>query len=290
MPSKLPEPSPAEILDGDAVARRNQARQWANAQLAAPPWADRKHRLTTLIADPPLVPWASGATTHVVWLLTEMSETRDFPRGMSEPLRAHGAIHEPLATLPDESWAQLVIFDIDRLEKLIDGVAQDSMEARWAICQAEALHDPLRRLDALIGASRRIPEGGLDRAARVLYIDADRALEAVSRADPAHFAEAITAAGEASGAISRLACLLDAGMYPPAQWIAPATAETDLGARFATWLADIPRAIEGDAAAARRVIDGCDGVWRATQLALQPLFGSTDWYQSPETWALRAAR
>ncbi|MDP6605699.1 MAG: hypothetical protein QF664_05520 [Dehalococcoidia bacterium] len=279
-----------------AAAQREQARDWGRTRLAASPWASVEHRLTLLLVDPPTDEWASPVPLCALWLAVDGPEVPALPSELREPLLRDGSVHEPTPAdvLGAESTAspstRISVFRLDRLEGLIAGVGVRSLEARWSVRHGTAIHDPLRRHEAMSGAAARLPEGGMERAVRPLFVQACLTLAAVQALDPARAAGAVVALGEAAAAVTRLACVIEEGSHPPAQWLLPAARTTELGARLASWLDDIGPALGGEQPAAARVIDGCAGIRRAVEAAVRPEFSRAAWFQSPDTWALRPPR
>ena len=100
----------------------------------------------------------------------------------------------------------------------------------------------------------------------------------------------IAAAGEATAAVTRLACFLEEGAYPPPPWLIAAALHTSLGARLTAWLQRIPAAVAGDEEALPWVRDTSVAALAQVTAALRPLFGTTDWFQHPREYALRAPR
>jgi hypothetical protein len=159
----------------------------------------------------------------------------------------------------------------------LEGTGRRSLETRWSVRHAEPLDDPLRRQEHLAAMAARLPLGALEGIVRPLYVRARSSLDALEPLAFAGAQEAVVAAGEAAGALARLACVLEDGIHPPSEWLIPASAETELGGRIASWLDDLPLALGGDAAAARRVAAGCQAVSRAAEAALRPRFGDARW-------------
>lgn len=276
---------------------REQAREQGRLILGVAPWAEIEHRLTLLLVEPPAVPWAGVSATAVLWLITDGAAARTLPDGQREPLLGDGVLRLPAHATGGAAGAagagaiDFTAFTLERIEGALAGVGRRSLELRWSMRRAEPLHDPLRRHDQLAAAAARIPEDSFDRIMRPLYLQAYeslRMLEAVLAAG--QYDNATVAAGEAAGALTRIACVLEEGIHPPARWLLPAARETDLGGRITSWLDDLPAAASGDEAAARRVRDGCDAVLRAATSALHPRFGSADWLLSPEASTLWRAR
>lgn len=270
-------------------ALRAQARDWGRSLLASPPWAELEHGLSLLLIEPPAVEWvAADPSTFALWLIVDAAEARSLPLELREPLIRDGMVIEQ--TPAQDAEAHLTVFTVDRLEAVIAGVGPRALELRWSVRHAEPVHDVLRRLETLRAAAERLPEEAPERIVRPLYLHAQASLRALRSVDAGRPSAGAIAAGEAAGALCRLACALEEGNYPPAQWLLPAAAETELGQRMASWLADVAHYGEDGAARAQRVVDGCDGAWAAVQAAVRPLYGDTQWFLSPTVWALRPPR
>ncbi len=278
----------AAAADG-TTALREAARDWGRSQLEAPPWGELQGRLTLLLVDPPAVHWAAAELHATLWIVAEASEVRTLPDALRDPLTRDGSTHER-AHEAAALTVDLTVFTLERLEGVLSGAGRRSLETRWSVRHAEPVHDPLRRHERLSTAAQLLPDDAPRRIARTLYVDAHASITELSRLIPQRAEAAIIAAGEAAGAVARLACSLDEGFYPPAEWLLPAARETQLGRRVASWLDDLPRALGGDDAATRRVADGCDPVLRAVRDAVRVRMGADDWLWSPRASALRAPR
>lgn len=277
-------------MTADPVAAlRAQARDWGRSRLATPAWAELEHRLTLLLIEPPTVEWeARDPSGFALWLIVEGAEARSLPPELREPLIRDGMLLEQ--TPAHDAEAQLTVFVLDRLEAVLAGIGRRALELRWSVRHAEPVHDVLRRLERLSAAAERLPEDAPERIVRQLYLQAQSSLRALRAVNADQPAPGMIPAGEAAGALCRLACVLEEGNHPPAQWLLPAAAESELGKRMASWLADIARYGEDDRARAQRVINGCDGAWNAVQAVVRPLYGDTEWFLSPDVWALRPPR
>ncbi len=280
-------------MDGDAADRatalREGARDWGRSQLDAPPWAELQGRLTLLLVDPPAVRWATAELHATLWIVAEGSEARALPDALREPLLRDGSTHEQ-AHRGEALTVDLTVFTLERLEGVLSGAGRRSLETRWSVQHAEPVHDPLRRHERLSTAAQLLPDDAPRRIARTLYLDVHASLTELSRITPERAGAAMVAAGEAAGAVARLACSLDEGVYPPAEWLLPAARQTQLGRRIVSWLDDLPHALGGDDAATRRVADGCEPVLKTVREAVRLRLGAADWLRSPRASALRAPR
>ena len=280
-------------IDGDPAERtaalRDGARDWGRSHLEAPPWVELQGRLTLLLVDPPAVRWATAELHATLWIVAEASEARALPDAMRDALMRDGSTHEQ-ARGGEALTVDLTVFTLERLEGVLSGAGHRSLETRWSVRHAEPVHDPLRRHERLSTAAQLLPDEAPRRIARTLYLDAHASLTELSRITPERPGAAIIAAGEAAGAVARLACSLDEGIHPPTAWLLPAARETQLGRRVASWLDDLPRALGGDDAATRRVADGCEPVLAVVRETVRLRVGAGDWLWSPRASALRAPR
>ena len=233
--------------------------------------------------------WATAESHATLWIVAEASEVRVLPEALRDPLMHEGSTHEQ-SHRGEALTVDLTVFTLERLEGVLSGAGRRSLETRWSVRHAEPVHDPLRRNERLSAAAQLLPEDAPGRIARMLYLDAHASLTELSRITPQRATAAVIAAGEAAGAVSRLACSLDEGVYPPVEWLIPAARQTQLGRRIASWLDDLPRALGGDATATRRVADGCEPVLKAVKEAVRVRMGTADWLRSPRASALRAPR
>ena len=278
-------------MDGDpSAALRERAREWGRSRLQAPPWADRDDRLTLLLVDPPAVSWATADPTAGLWLVIASADARTLPAPDRERLIRDGSLHERLAAGDGAPTVQFTAFTTERLQGVLEGAGRRSLEVRWSVGHAEPLHDPLRRHPELAAAAARLREDAWERIARLLYLEAYAGLSTLRRFAAEQLGDAVVPGGEAAGAVARLACVLEEGIHPPPRWLLPAAAQTALGRRVGSWLDDLPRALGGDTAAARRVADGCEPVLRAVEEALRLRVGGAEWLHRPEAWVLRPPR
>ncbi|MBM4415424.1 MAG: hypothetical protein FJ035_04030, partial [Chloroflexi bacterium] len=193
--------------------------------LATPPWAAVAPRALVLLARPPRDPWAEPLGAPELWLVLDGAEARALPPATRGSLLEDGmqVLSEEPAERPDMAT---VLLTADGLGRLLDGVASRSLEVRWLVRHGELLHDPLRRYDRAAGAAARLPADGLERAARPLFLRATATLRALEALPPDRLRDtALLLIGEAAGAGARLACLLDEGAHPPAEWLLPAARE-----------------------------------------------------------------
>lgn len=238
----------------------------ARALLEAPPWNDRPYVLTLLAVEPPE---GAPAGPRRLWLVVDAADVRDLDAEWREPLLRHR-----LRRAGDELFETTVV-TTDGIEALLDGVSRRSLEVRWEFRHADPLHDPSGRAERLAAAARRLPGDALERLARPLYLQAGRALEALARAHAAsNDASEALAGGEAASALTRLACILEEGAHPTADWLDAAARQTGLGRRIAPWLD--ARAPATSAA-----------VFAEAATALRAYFADREWLREPEIYALR---
>ncbi len=260
----------------DDAALRDRMRNRGRSLLESPPWPELRGRLTLLLVDPPAVRWATAAGGVTLWLIVEGAEAHALPPDRREPLLRDGAQRQRAGD-GDAAGAELLLYTLDHLRGVLEGTGRRSLETRWSVRHAEPLEDPLRRHEQLAAMATRLPHDALERIVRPLYLRAHASLEALEPLTRTQAQAAVIAAGEAAGALARLACVLEEGVHPPPAWLLPAAGETELGGRIASWLDDLPRALGGDASAARRVADGCQSVSRAAEAVLRPRFGDAGW-------------
>ena len=241
----------------------------ARALLGAPPWRDRPQALTLLAAPPP-EGTAPGALPRL-WLVLAAADARGLGGEWEAALLRHR-----LRRARADGFA-LTAVTAEGAAALLDAASPRALEARWEFRRALPLHDPPGRAGGLAGAARRLPEGAFERLARTLFLQACRALDAL-RAEPPPATEAPEAtplaAGEAAGALARLACLLDEGAHPTADWLRAAARGTALGRRIAPWL-DAPAPA------------GAGAVLEEAARALRRDFAGREWLRDPEGHAFR---
>ena len=257
-----------EATEGAESALPMAAR--VRALLQGPPWNDRPYALTLLAVEPPEgVP----ATPHRLWLVLDVADARDLDDEWREPLLRHR-----LRRVRDEE-IETTVATTDGVEALLEGVSRRALEVRWEFRHAAALHDPSGRGERLTAIARRFPDDALERIVRPLYLQAGRALEALQHAHAASAeapggATAAIAAGEAASTLTRLACILEEGAHPTADWLDAAARQTALGRRIAPWL-DAPTPAVADS------------VLGEAARALRGYFADREWLREPEIYALR---
>ncbi len=241
----------------------------ARALLEAPPWNDRPYALTLLAVEPPE---GAPAGPQRLWLVVDAADVRDLDAEWREPLLRHR-----LRRAGDESF-DTTVATTDGVEALLDGVSRRALEVRWEFRHAHVLHDPSGRAERLSAAARRLPEHTLERLVRPLHLQAVRSLEALSRAGgtgaAANERAAALSGGEAASALTRLACILDEGAHPSADWLDAAARQTALGRRIAPWLDS-------------RAPGSGEAVLGEAARALRAHFADREWLREPETYALR---
>lgn len=241
----------------------------ARALIEAPPWNDRRYALTLLAVE---APEGAPAGPLRLWLVVDAADVRDLDEDWRDPLLRHR-----LRRVRDGEIETTVVTG-DGLEALLDGVSRRALEVRWELRHAHVLHDPSGRAEGLAAAARRIREDTLERLVRPLYLQAGRALEALSRAhgaSPAPDERSLAlAGGEAASALTRLACILEEGAHPTADWLDAAARETALGRRIAPWLDGRSPAV-------------VDAVLGEAERALRGYFADREWLREPEIYALR---
>ena len=258
----------AGATEGGAPALPMAAR--IRALLAGPPWVDRPYALTLLGVEPPE---GVAALPQRLWLILDVADARDFDDEWREPLLRHR-----LRRIRDEE-IETTVATTDGVEALLEGVSRRALEVRWEFRHAAPLHDPSGRGERLTAIARRFPDDALERLARPLYLQAGRAMEALDRAyaaagDSGAGASGTIAAGEAASALTRLACILEEGAHPTADWLDAAARQTALGRRIAPWLDALTPAV-------------ADSVLGEAARALRAYFADREWLREPEIYALR---
>lgn len=275
----------------DITTLREQVSAQGRALLEAAPWEPVAGRTLLLLVRPPAVDWADAYGAPLLWAVLDNSEARALPMELRTPLLRQGGTLERIPGDAGQLPLQLAIFTSEGIGRQIEGVTRRSLETRWAIRHAQALHDPLHRFEMLVGAAARLPATSLERIVRPLYIQAAQALEALAAAPLDERPQtSMIVAGEAAAAVCRLACVLEYGSHPPAEWLAPAARVTRLGQRVASWLDDLAPAIGGDERAARWIRDSGGGVLRELVAVLRAEFAGRDWLDDPLAQAIRPAR
>lgn len=278
------------MTDGPADALREQAREWGRALLASPPWAAVSDRVTLLLVEPPFGLEEPPATTPVTfWLTLDAAAARSLPPEYRTPLTTDRGVFQRPRTPAELGRVSLAVMTDEALHRLLEGTSRSSMEARWQVRHVEAVSDRLRRTEQYALRAGLLPDDAPERVSRTLWLDAvtaARGLEVVAGSPLAGLAPA----GEAAAALARLACFDDSGAYPPAAYLLAAARQTRLGRRIATWLDDLPRAVGGDEAAARRVVGARDQVLEEARTILGERYRERPWLREPEAFSLRPPR
>ncbi|MCC6238220.1 MAG: hypothetical protein IT299_11720 [Dehalococcoidia bacterium] len=267
--------------DDSTIDARERARTWALALLDDTPWPETRTRAALLLAGPPVASWVTPA--HIeggqpsAWLVVDRIDVRALPPAQREPLAKDGVY------LQSTPRGELVAIVFEALELVLDGVGRRSLEARWTLAHAEALHDPLHRHEQLRRAAAVLPRDGEERAFRPLYVQLAEAIRGLGTGT-------LPAAGEAAAAACRLVGVLEEGMHAPVEWLASDAAETDLGRRLRIWLDDLAAAAHGDDGARRRALAAGDGVLRTFAEPIRQRIGQTPWLTSPLAYAMRPPR
>ncbi len=250
------------------------------ALLGEPPWDELYRDVTLLLIRPPLADWADtsdmAALTPAFWLLIDATDARTLPEPWLSPLMRDG-----LRRVGDDD-GELTVVTTEGCAGLLEATTRRAFEVRWTLRHAEVLHDPRARHDGIASAAARLEVEALERAARTLYLQVFAALDALPHAGE----DTLIVAGEAAGAVARLACLLDEGSYPPAEWLYPAARATQRSRWLRPWL----DGLTGDEDAQRRAARAAPDVLRELASALHTQFSNRPWLQDPERFALRAPR
>ena len=274
----------ARARDERPVEVESPTREWARAQIAVPPWPEVSDRITLLAVSPPAVPWADADGPRSCLIVIDASAARSLPPQLRSPLLRQGALRVDPA--PGSGDGAVTTMTVEALERTIEGTARRSLETRWSVRHSRVAHDPLRRHETLGAAAARLPGDAPDRITRSLFLQVLLALDAIRGEDSG----GLVAAGEAAGALARLACVLEEGSHPTAEWLLPAARETRLGRRLATWLDRLVPALAGDERAAAWVAEAGPSVLDEVSSVLRPSYGATDWFQHPWEHALGTPR
>lgn len=281
------------MTTGEAADGRTQIVDAGRALLEAGPWDEVASRGLLVLVRPPVLEWAVTNAPPLLWLILDGTEARALGPELRNPLVRDGStlVHvRATATTPE---LQLAVLTSEAIARHLEGVTRRSLEMKWLARHGQSLHDPLHRFDSLRGMAARLPVDALERVARPLYVQAAQALEALAGTPPAAEGAddgAVLPAVEAMSALCRLACVLDDGSHPPAEWLLASARETALGKRLSSWLDDVPRAVAGEARAARWIRDSGGGVLREATAALRAEFAGRDWLDDPIAQTIRAGR
>ncbi|MYE33096.1 MAG: hypothetical protein F4X80_10710 [Chloroflexi bacterium] len=248
--------------------------------LDEPPWDELERDLTLLLVRPPLADWVDTSTAAELdpafWLILDAADARTLLEPWLSPLMRDG-----LRRVRDDG-GELTVLTVEACAALLEASTRRAFETRWTLRHAEVLHDPRGRHEGLATAAARLEVDALERSARALYLQAFAGLDALQHAggDP------LIAAGEAAGAVTRLACLLDEGCYPPTEWLYPAARATQRSRWLRPWL----DSLTGDEDARGRAAQAAPDVLRELASGLRAQFSNRPWLQDPERFALRAPR
>ena len=255
----------------------DKALAWGATILDRPPWPEFDERITLLLVSPPALEDQQIEGAREAWLILDAPAARQLPEHLRTPMLEHGS------ATPTADGGALIAFSLDVLIELIEATARRSLELRWSISHAVALHDPLQRHGTLAASAGRLPSGAIERMVRVLFVQAAAALDALATVD-------VVTAGEAAASVARLACVVEEGMHPPLASLLAVARTTALGARLTSWFDDLPRAAGGDAAAIRRVQASRGRVRAALEAALRADYGGSSWFQQPDIFSRRPPR
>ena len=224
-----------------------------------------------------------------LWMLIDRPSSGTLPDAFRQPLAARGVAVQRHPATPSTPEVELTVRTAESVARLAAGTTRRDLELRWTLMHAEPVADRLRRLEALAAEARRLPEEGLERATRGLWLDAHAAARALwpLGTGPVH---ALAAAGELSSALLRLSCLMDEGAYPPAEQLRAQATDTRIGQRLGGWLDDLLAGVAGDAAAGRRAVNASLQVLEEVRIVLRERYSDREWLRSPTDYELRSRR
>lgn len=278
------------MTDSPADALRQQAREWGESLLAAPPWDSVADRVTLLLVDPPAgLDDAPTPSSVGLWLTIDAPSARSLPNEYRTPLTSDQPLHERHRATATTPAVALSILTDDGLHRLLQGLSTASIEARWQARHAEVVSDRLRRADQFSLRAGMLPADAPERVLRTAWLDlvtAARGLEVASDAPAA----ALAALGEVTASVCRIACALEGGVYPPVAYLRAAARETRVGRRLNAWLDDFAPAAGGDEAAIRRVLGSRDQAIEEVRAVIAEPFRDRPWLRTPEAFTLRAPR
>ncbi|MGE0135543.1 MAG: hypothetical protein AB7L91_07940 [Dehalococcoidia bacterium] len=277
----------------ELAERRAATGEAARSLLEQAPWDEVASRALLVLVRPPAVEWARTEAPPLLWLILDGPEARALRPELRTPLVRDGSTLVHVRATDTVPAMQLAALTSEAVGRHLEGVTRRSLEMKWLARHGQALHDPLHRFDSLVGMAARLPADALERVARPLYVQAAQSLEALAGAplgEEDADRGAVLSAAEAAASVCRLACVLDGGSHPPAEWLLAAARETALGKRVASWLDDVPSAFAGEPRAAKWIRDSGGGVLREAATALRAEFAGRDWLDDPIAQTVRAAR
>ena len=279
-----------EVPETAAAQLVRQAQAWGRAFLLEAPWEPLTERLSLILIAPQAPPLIdSDPPAASLWFLIDRSSANGFPERLRRPLMAGGVVIERHPATASTPAIELAIRTVEAVEQQLAGTDRRALELRWSLLHAAPVSDRLRRLETLAVLARMLPADGLERAVRGLWLDANSAAHAMwpLSSDPAH---ALVACGELVGSLLRLACLVDEGSHPPAEFLRAAASSTRIGQRLDAWLDDVSAGFTGDEAAGRRAINASAQVLEEVRNVLHDRFADKEWLQHPTEYQLRARR
>lgn len=275
------------MTDDPSAELRELAHTLGHALISKAPWDEVAERVTLLLTAPPTgIDAAPGSVS--MWLSLDTATARTLPQQFHAIVTDEAMIERQRAV--GETPAVTITFTTDTaVDRLLESQTRRAMEARWQVRHSEVITDRLHRAENYALRAGMLPDDAPERVVRGLWVEAN----AAARAFPslaARAADALPAAGELIAALCRLACFVDDGAYPSAEWLLPAARPTRIGKRIGNWLDDILPALAGDPDVARRVISSTDQVIAEVQEVLAERYRGHPWLVSPEVFTLRTPR
>ena len=276
------------MTEDPAAALRETGREWGRALVAAAPWEAVAERVTLLLIAPPT---GIDATPNGVSLWLSI----DTPTARSLPPEVRGIVTDEASVEHRRAAGELPAITLTSMtdsavERLLQSTTRRAMEARWQLRHCEVITDRLHRAEVYAQRAGMLPDDGPERVVRGLWVDVNAAVRALTALAGARPADALPAAGELVAALCRLACFMDDGAYPDAEWLLPAARPTRIGKRIGDWMDGVTAALGGSAEAARRTVGSADQVVAEVQEVLAERYRGRPWLVAPVVFTLRTPR
>ena len=277
-------------MDSEPNPVHNEAaREWGRALLATAPWSTASDRVTLLLVDPPPEVEGVGTSRDIsFWLTLDVGIGRLMPPPYGPALGADQPVMEH-HRLPEGGTADVAILSDEAMHRLLQATTRPAIEARWLARHHQVVSDRMRRGEQYALRAGLLPDEAPERIARGLFLDFVAAQRQLTHLESSP-ETAVSAAGEACAALTRLACFDDQGGYPPTAYLRVAAANTRIGRRLVVWIDDVAGALRGDNAAARRALASRDQVVEEVRRVLGERYRDRAWLRTPEAYLLRVPR